>query len=113
VFKRLFWLVTGAGFGFGLSFWVSRALRRVIARWAPASVAARAQAAARSLAADARAAWSDGRATMEERQRVLREGLGGGRPALGPGRPKGRPPDRRLTSGGARPPGPEGLRTGT
>jgi hypothetical protein len=112
VFKRLLWLVTGAGFGFGLSFWITRALRRAIGRWAPASVAARIQAGARSVVADAQGAWSDGRAAMEERQRVLREGLGDGRPGLGPGPGEGYPPSRSWPSDRSRA-GRPALRTGT
>jgi hypothetical protein len=32
MFKRLFWLFVGMGFGFGASFWVMRALRRTASR---------------------------------------------------------------------------------
>lgn len=36
--KRTFWAMLGAGFGFGMSFWTMRALRRVADRWLPAPV---------------------------------------------------------------------------
>lgn len=34
--KRTFWAMIGAGFGFGMSFWTMRALRRAADRWLPA-----------------------------------------------------------------------------
>lgn len=35
LFRRALWLVIGAGFGFGMSFWSLRALRRVARRRLP------------------------------------------------------------------------------
>ncbi len=32
MFKRLFWLMVGAGFGFGVSFWLMRFVRETAAR---------------------------------------------------------------------------------
>ena len=34
MFKRLFWLMVGAGFGFGVSFWLTRFVRQTIDRLA-------------------------------------------------------------------------------
>ena len=65
MFKRLFWLCTGVGFGFGSSFWVMRAVRRTVDRYRPTRVVAR-------LEGDVRAAVSEGRIAMREREAALR-----------------------------------------
>ena len=65
MFKRLFWLVTGVGFGFGSSFWVMRAFRRTVDRYRPTAVVAR-------LEGDVRAAVAEGRTAMREREAELR-----------------------------------------
>jgi hypothetical protein len=65
VFKRLFWLVTGAGFGFGSSFWLMRHLRQRVERYRPTRVAAR-------LGADLQVALVEGRTAMREREAELR-----------------------------------------
>ena len=38
MFKRLFWLVIGAGFGFGIAFWLMRFVRDVVDRYRPERV---------------------------------------------------------------------------
>ena len=38
MFKRLFWLMVGAGFGFRLSFWVTGFVRETVERYAPERV---------------------------------------------------------------------------
>jgi hypothetical protein len=76
VFKRLFWLCTGVGFGFGSSFWVMRAFRRTVDRYRPSRVVAR-------LEGDVRAAVAEGRVAMHEREaslRSVRAGASGPRP---------------------------------
>ncbi len=40
MFKRLFWLVIGAGFGFGVSFWLMRFVRETMTRYTPERVSA-------------------------------------------------------------------------
>ena len=65
MFKRLFWLCTGVGFGFGSSFWVMRAFRRTVDRYRPTRVVAR-------LEGDVRAAVAEGRVAMQEREAALR-----------------------------------------
>ena len=65
MFKRLFWLCTGVGFGFGSSFWVMRAFRRTVDRYRPTRVMAR-------LEGDVRAAVAEGRVAMHEREAALR-----------------------------------------
>ncbi|CAN5532514.1 hypothetical protein BH18ACT1_BH18ACT1_09430 [soil metagenome] len=78
MFKRLFWLVTGASFGFGSSFWLQRSVRRSVARYRPAAVAAR-------FGRDVRVAVEEGRTAMTEREAELRQARG--RAALGPSAP--------------------------
>jgi hypothetical protein len=65
MFKRLFWLTVGAGFGFGASFWVTRAVRTTMARLSPTRVS-------NELTSTVRAAVSEGRAAMRQRERELR-----------------------------------------
>jgi hypothetical protein len=65
VFKRVFWLVTGASFGFGSSFWLMRAFRRTVDRYRPTAVVAR-------LEGDVRAAVEEGRTAMRDREAELR-----------------------------------------
>lgn len=76
MFKRAFWLVTGAGFGFGSSYWVNRAVKRTVARYAPERVRRDATATLRGLGGDVRAALADGRAASVEREAQLRAELG-------------------------------------
>jgi len=63
--KRLFWLLVGAGFGFGASFWLARAVRQTVERYSPPSVL-------KGLADDVRAAAREGRDAMRARERELR-----------------------------------------
>jgi hypothetical protein len=65
VFKRMFWMCTGAGFGFGSSFWLMRAVRRTVDHYRPTAMVAR-------LESDVRAAVSEGRVAMREREAALR-----------------------------------------
>ena len=65
MFKRLFWLVTGAGFGFGSSFWLQRAVRARVERYRPRRLSD-------ELLADVRAAVEEGRAAMRQREAELR-----------------------------------------
>ena len=75
MFKRLFWLCTGVGFGFGSSFWLMRAWRRTVDRYRPTRVVAR-------LEGDVRTAVAEGRVAMREREAALRSARGG--PAIAP-----------------------------
>jgi hypothetical protein len=65
MFKRLFWLTTGAGFGFGMSLWVQRTVKRTAARYSPPRLAG-------DLATTVRTAVSEGRTVMREREAALR-----------------------------------------
>jgi len=72
MFRRLFWLVIGAGFGFGLSFWLMRFVRETAARYTPERVSADLADAVKSLGGDLRAAVAEGREAMREREAELR-----------------------------------------
>lgn len=76
MFKRLLWLVIGASFGFGSSFWVFRSLRRAVDRYRPVRLAAGAAGGVRQLGADAAYALSEGRKGMREKEAALRFELG-------------------------------------
>jgi hypothetical protein len=75
MFKRLFWLVIGVGFGFGMSFWVTRFIRQTMDRYSPERVSDDLAAAFRSLGQDLRAAVAEGREAMREREVELRSDL--------------------------------------
>jgi hypothetical protein len=75
MFKRLFWLIIGAGFGFGVSFWVVRFVRTTVERYTPERVSADLAGALRDLGKDLRAAVAEGRQAMREREAELREEL--------------------------------------
>jgi hypothetical protein len=75
VLKRLFWLVAGAGFGFGVSFWMMRFVRDTVQRYTPERVSADLASALRELGTDLRAAVAEGREAMREREAELREEL--------------------------------------
>lgn len=75
MFKRLFWLVVGAGFGFGVSFWVMRAVRRTAERYRPDRVSADVAGALGTFGDDLRLAIAEGRLAMRERERALRAEL--------------------------------------
>lgn len=78
--RRLFWLVVGAGFGFGLSVWAARFVRHTVARYSPEQVSSDLAAAARGLRADLSRALAEGRAAMRERESELRASLSPARP---------------------------------
>jgi hypothetical protein len=75
VFKRLFWLLVGVGFGFGLAFWLTRTVRRTVERYSPEALAGNLSDAMRALGADLRAAVAEGRDAMREREAQLRAEL--------------------------------------
>ena len=72
MFKRLFWLVVGAGFGFGVSFWVMRFIRQTVERYSPERVSDDLASAIRAFGQDIRAAAAEGRMAMREREEELR-----------------------------------------
>jgi hypothetical protein len=77
MFRRLFWLVVGAGFGFGVSFWVMRFVRETAARYTPERVSSDLADAIKGLGTDLRAAVAEGREAMREREAELRSDVEG------------------------------------
>jgi hypothetical protein len=77
MFKRLFWLVMGAGFGFGVSFWLMRFVKETAAKYTPEKLSSDLSGALRQLGTDIRAAVADGREGMREREAELRAQLEG------------------------------------
>jgi hypothetical protein len=80
VFRRLFWLVIGAGFGFGVAFWLMRFVRSTVERWSPERVSSDLAGALRSFGTDLREAVAEGREAMREREAELRADLEPRRP---------------------------------
>ena len=72
MFRRLFWLIVGAGFGFGISFWLMRFVRSTVERYSPERVSGDLADAIRSFGKDLREAVSEGREAMRERETELR-----------------------------------------
>ncbi|MCU1375042.1 MAG: hypothetical protein JWO68_2328 [Actinomycetia bacterium] len=72
MFRRLFWLVVGAGFGFGVSFWLMRFVKQTVERYSPERVSDDLAGAIRSFGQDLRAAAAEGRMAMREREEELR-----------------------------------------
>lgn len=79
MFRRLFWLVIGAGFGFGVAFWLMRFLRSTVERWSPERVSSDVAGALRQFGSDLKDAVADGREAMREREAELRAELREGR----------------------------------
>ena len=72
MFKRLFWALLGAGFGFGVSFWLMRFVRETVDRYRPERVSQDLAGAISKLGDDLRAAVREGRVAMAEREEELR-----------------------------------------
>lgn len=85
MFKRLFWLVVGVGFGFGMSFWLMRFLRETVDRYRPERVSQDLAGAIAKLGDDVRAAVREGRMAMVEREEELRAEVEAQRSARRPG----------------------------
>ena len=77
MFKRLFWLLIGAGFGFGVSFWMVRFVKETVERYSPERVSTDLAGAVRGLGTDVRHAVAEGRAAMREHEADLRAHLEG------------------------------------
>jgi hypothetical protein len=75
MFKRLFWLVIGAGFGFGVSFWLMRFVRETMTRYSPERVSTDLAGALTRLGEDLRAAATEAREGMREAEEELRAKL--------------------------------------
>lgn len=79
MFKRLFWLMVGAGFGFGVSFWLMRFVRETVQRYSPERMSSDLSGALRAFGDDLRAAVADGRDAMREREAEIRAELASNR----------------------------------
>ena len=75
MFKRLLWLLIGAGFGFGVSFWVVRTVRQTVERYTPERLSNDLGGALQAFGKDLRAAVAEGREAMREREAELRAEL--------------------------------------
>ncbi|MGI8662759.1 MAG: hypothetical protein ACR2LQ_06040 [Acidimicrobiales bacterium] len=75
MFKRLFWALLGAGFGFGVSFWVMRFVRETVQRYTPEQVSTNFAGSLRGLGRDLRLAVAEGREAMQEREDAIRAEL--------------------------------------
>jgi len=75
MFRRLFWLVIGIGFGFGVSFWFMRFVKSTIERYSPDRVSSDLAGALRQFGVDLRAAVAEGREAMQEREAEIRAQL--------------------------------------
>lgn len=75
MFRRLFWLLVGAGFGFGVAFWLMKFVRSTVERWSPERVSSDLAGALRSFGNDLREAVAEGREAMREREAELRAEL--------------------------------------
>lgn len=76
MFKRLLWLLVGAGFGFGVAFFLLRFVRQAAERVAPERVRSDLAQAVRQLGQDVREAVAEGREAMREREDAIRAELG-------------------------------------
>ena len=72
MFRRIFWLLMGAGFGFGASFWMTRFVKSTMERYTPERVSADLAEAIKSFGQDLKAAVAEGREAMVEREAELR-----------------------------------------
>jgi hypothetical protein len=72
MFKRAFWLTTGAGFGFGMSLWVQRTVKRTATRYSPQRVSGEVTRTVKGITGDVRTALAEGREVMREREAALR-----------------------------------------
>ena len=75
MFRRIFWIMVGAGFGFGVAFWMMRFVRDTVDRYRPEKVSADLAGALTAFGKDLRAAVSEGRLAMQEREEELRSEL--------------------------------------
>ena len=82
MFKRLFWLLVGIGFGFGLAFWFMRFVKETIERYSPERVGSDLAGAVKQLGADLRAAADEFRAGMREAEDDIRAQLEGRAPII-------------------------------
>ena len=72
MFRRIWWLFLGIGVGMGSSWWVTRRVKQVAARYTPEHLSNEMATSVRSLGRDVRLSIQDGRQAMAEREAALR-----------------------------------------
>ena len=78
--RRIFWFAVGIGFGAGLSWWATRAIRRTAERYAPDRVASELSKSLGRFGADLKTAAAEAREAMKAREAELRQA----KPTWGP-----------------------------
>jgi len=68
----MFWLTMGTGLGFGASFWVTRAVRQRVERYAPTKVVGAVRGRSAEIRTTLAAAAAEGREAMRQREAELR-----------------------------------------
>jgi hypothetical protein len=79
LFRRVFWVGTGASLGFGGAMWIRRKLQRALERVMPPRVSQDIAQGARHVGGTVRGAVTDGRAAMKAREAELRRDYAPGR----------------------------------
>jgi hypothetical protein len=72
MFRRLFWLFLGVGVGLGSSWWVTRRVKQVAARYSPERLSNGLTGSVRNFGHDLRLAVQEGREAMLKREAELR-----------------------------------------
>ena len=75
MFRRLYWLCIGVGVGLGSSWWVTRRVKEVAARYMPERIQTDMAKSVRTLGRDVRLSLQDGREAMVQRETELRSNL--------------------------------------
>jgi hypothetical protein len=70
--RRIFWLFLGIGVGMGSSWWVTRRVKEVAARYTPERISSDMATSVRTLGRDVRLSLQDGRTAMRQREAELR-----------------------------------------
>jgi hypothetical protein len=77
--RRLLWMGTGAGLGFGGAMWIRNRVRRAMARVLPERLSADVARGVRRTGSNVRDAVAEGRRAMRHREAQLRRELSAGR----------------------------------